>query len=71
MLCVCSVHMYEGTGTGAGEVPAKQKPRRPIPGGDAFIYGTSADALVYTYDATRQLVVIELAIVNGEILPHP
>jgi hypothetical protein len=37
---------------------------------DAFIYGTSDDALVYTYDATRQLVVVELAIVNGDILPR-
>jgi hypothetical protein len=41
-----------------------------FPGLDAFIYGTSVDALVYTYDATRQLVVIELAIVDGEILPR-
>jgi hypothetical protein len=39
-------------------------------GVDAFIYGTSADALVYTYEADRQLVTIELAIVNGEMHPR-
>lgn len=38
------------------------------PGVDAFIYGTPL-TLVYTYDAIQQLVVIELAIVNGEIVP--
>lgn len=42
---------------------------RRFPGVDAFIYGTSSDALVYTYDAGRQLVVLEFAIVNGEIVP--
>jgi hypothetical protein len=42
---------------------------RRFPGLQAYVYGTSQDALVYTYDGGRQLLVVEFAILEGVLLP--
>jgi hypothetical protein len=40
-----------------------------FPGLQAFIYGTNHDAVVYTYDATHEVLTVQLAIVDGTIVP--
>jgi len=34
-----------------------------------MIYGSSAEAVVYTYDAANSVAVVELAILDGRVLP--
>ena len=34
-----------------------------------IIYGSSADAVVYTYDAAKSLAVVELVILDGNVFP--
>jgi hypothetical protein len=35
-----------------------------------YVYGTSESALVYTYDPATNLLVVQLAIVDGRIVPE-
>ena len=35
----------------------------------AYVYGTSHDALVYIYDRSRERLVVQLAIVDGQLVP--
>jgi len=40
-----------------------------FPHSRAFIYGTGSNALVYTFDAMRERVMIEFLIVDGALIP--
>ena len=35
----------------------------------AYVYGTNHDALVYTYDRSTESLVVQLAIINGQVVP--
>ena len=41
----------------------------PFPGLRAYVYGTNRDALVYTYDGPTDVLVVQLAIVDGRVVP--
>ena len=34
----------------------------------AYVYGTNANALIYTYDSATESAVVELAVINGTIV---
>jgi hypothetical protein len=35
----------------------------------AYVYGTNRDALVYTYDTETDTLVVQLAVVDGRLVP--
>jgi hypothetical protein len=39
-----------------------------VPSVQGYIYGSNESAVIYTYDARRQIVSVELAIIAGEPL---
>lgn len=43
--------------------------RRRFPEVRAYLYGTNHDALVYTYDRSKERLVVQLAIVDGHLVP--
>lgn len=49
--------------------PAWQSLADRLPGLQGFIYGTNQDALVYTYDPTEQSATVQLAVVDGSLVP--
>jgi hypothetical protein len=42
---------------------------RRSPDQRAYLYGTNHDALVYTYDRSSDSLVVQLAIINGQLVP--
>jgi len=68
-LAVLRLHPFPPGSRSLGADPEWEALSERFQGRGGFLYGTNDDALVYTLDHARSRIVVEFAVVGGELVP--